>query len=651
MILSSGLKKAIIKRRLPLVVAAHLVLIVISNYVAFWLRFDGHIPEHYTQIMLEMLPWLVVVRGCAFLLHRLYKGLWRYTGIWDLWNIVSASVLGSLAFFILIHAILGQKEYPRSVFALDTILLVFFLGGLRLPWRIHRELSRREKKGKRVLIYGAGDAGEMIARDMKQHPEYRYDPVGFIDDDGSKVGQSIHGLPVFGTREALPKVIAKRNIDEVVVAIPSALPSTMREVLKGLEPFNIPIKTTPNLRDILDEKVTLNEIRNLSVEDLMTRSAVNMDLSAVRSMLKGKRVFVTGAGGSIGSELCRQIAELGPSELVLFERYENGLYDIANELIRKGHKDLIQSVIGDVTDRELINRLFQTRTPEVIFHAAAHKHVPLMQYNPCEAIKNNVAGTRILSKAAVKHGVGKFVMISTDKAVNPTSVMGASKRVAEMIVNSMADHSMTSFVAVRFGNVLGSKGSVVPLWMDQIKRHGPVTVTHPDMQRYFMLIPEAVELVLLAAAVGGDAVTYVLQMGEQINVTEMARNVIRLSGFVPDVEIPIQYTGLRPGEKLFEELVAEDEVAEPSAVKEILKIRNTGFADSNHLRRKVRELEKVANQGDSLAVVSCLKELIPNFAPAEGSVDSSFTPGGAEDSILPSSSTSSAKTIETQMAS
>jgi FlaA1/EpsC-like NDP-sugar epimerase len=644
-----GLKRIILKWRLPLVVAAHLSLILISNYLSFWLRFDGQIPERYKQIMVEALPWLLVVRGCSFLLHRLYKGLWRYTGIWDLWNIISASVLGSIVFFILIHGILGQKEYPRSVFALDTILLVFFLGGLRLPWRIYRELNRREKKGKRVLIYGAGDAGEMIARDMKQHPEYRYDPVGFIDDDGSKVGQSIHGLPVFGKREALPKVIEKKRIDEVVVAIPSALPSTMRDLLKSLEPFNIPIKTTPNLRDILDERVTVNEIRNLSVEDLMTRRAVNMDLNAVKSMLKGKRVLVTGAGGSIGSELCRQIAALDPSELILFERYENGLYDIANELIRTGHKDIIRNVIGDVTDRELVNRLFQIRTPEVIFHAAAHKHVPLMQFNPCEAIKNNVAGTRVLSKAAVKHGVGKFVMISTDKAVNPTSIMGASKRVAEMIVNAMADHSMTSFVAVRFGNVLGSKGSVVPLWVDQIKRHGPVTVTHPDMQRYFMLIPEAVELVLLASAVGGDAVTYVLQMGEQINVTEMARNLIRLSGFVPDVEIPIVYTGLRPGEKLFEELVAHDEVAEPCAVKEILKIRKTGFADSSLLRRKVRELEKAAFQGDSSAVVACLRELIPNFAPADGSVVSSVSQAAGENSARPSSP-ASAESIERQMA-
>lgn len=327
-------------------------------------------------------------------------------------------------------------------------------------------------------------------------------------------------------------------------------------------------------------------------------------------MLQGKRVFVSGAGGSIGSELCRQIAKLGAEELLLFDRYENGLYDAANELTRQGYK--IQTLIGDVTDHANVNRLFQTLTPEVVFHAAAHKHVPLMEYNPCEAIKNNVAGTRILAKAAVKHGVGKFVLISTDKAVNPTSVMGASKRVAELIVNLMAENSMTSFVAVRFGNVLASKGSVVPLFLEQIRRGGPVTVTHPDMQRYFMSIPEAVQLVLATAALGGDAVTYVLKMGEQINVTEMARNLIRLSGFVPD-DIPIVYSGLRPGEKLYEELVGDDETAEPSPIPEILKIHQRGVIDPIRIRQKVREIEMAAQRGDRDAVRDCLKALIPTY--------------------------------------
>jgi FlaA1/EpsC-like NDP-sugar epimerase len=465
----------------------------------------------------------------------------------------------------------------------------------------------------------------MIARDMKQHPEYRYHPIGFIDDNPSKVGQSIHGIPVLGTRNGLAKIISSKKIEEVIFAVPSADPTVRRGVFAQLEPFKIPIKTTPNLIDILDEKVTVGQIRNLAIEDLMSRMPVDLDLSSVERMLRGKRVMVTGAGGSIGAELCRQVASLSPETLVLLERYENGLYEIANELIRYGHERIIHPVIADVTEQDHIQRIFRQYSPEVVFHAAAHKHVPLMEENPCEAIKNNVTGTRILAKAAIRNGTGKFVLVSTDKAVNPTSVMGASKKVAEMIVHSLADNSMTSFVAVRFGNVLASHGSVIPLFLAQIKRGGPVTVTHPDMQRYFMLIPEAVKLVMLAASMGGDAETYVLQMGDQLKVVEMARNLIRLSGLIPEEDIPIIFTGLRPGEKLFEELVGADEAADPSGIKEILKIRQTHRVDPIHLRRRVRKLEELAVRGNQELLFECLRELIPNFNSNTKSIATSGT--------------------------
>ena len=612
---SHPLRTTLLQHRLPLVVVAHLLLIPISNYISFWLRFDGVIPRQFMNLMWQMLPWLVIIRAIIFLTNRLYHGLWRYTGIWDLWRIVSATVLGTVLFYLLTHTVLGIKAYPRSIFVIDSILQIFLLSAIRLPWRIHRELKRSAKKGKRVIIYGAGDAGEMIVRDMKVHPEYNYDPVGFLDDSSRKVGQSIHGIPVLGTRKSMANVIRDYSIEEVIVAIPSADPPVLREILKQLEPFNIPIKTTPNLRDILDGKVKISQIRNLAVEDLLVRMPVNLDLSAVSQMLKGKRVLVTGAGGSIGSELCRQIVKLEVSELFLLERYENGLYEITQELERMGYKNCIRPFIADVTDKRRIKRIFKDYRPELVFHAAAHKHVPLMESNPCEAIKNNVTGTRLLASAALRFGVGKFVFISTDKAVHPTSIMGASKRIAEMIVNSMANRGNTTFVTVRFGNVLASKGSVVPLFQDQIRRGGPVTITHPNMKRYFMLIPEAVQLVLISGAMPVHGTTYVLQMGEQIEVLEMARNIIRLSGFIPETEIPIVYSGLRPGEKLFEELVAEDEVAEPSDIPEILRIRQLHVPDRRTFRNTVRCLETAAFHHDLPKVIFHLKSLITAFQP------------------------------------
>jgi FlaA1/EpsC-like NDP-sugar epimerase len=611
----SKLTKYIYRYRQPIVIAIHILLIPLSNYLAFWLRFDGAIGPRFGELMVRMFPWLILIR-CAILYgYRLFQGLWRYTSIWDLWNIVASTFISSLLFYILVRIVLGIEAYPRSVYVVDSIILIFFLGGIRLSWRMRRELNRSflVKKGKRVLIYGAGDAGEMIVRDMKHHSDYRYEPVGFVDDDASKVGQRIHGVRVFGTRSSLPEIIVKQSIDEIILAIPSADPSVMREVLKTLQQFNIPIKTLPNLSDILDGTVTVSQIRNLSVVDLLSRVPVNLDLSVVGEMLHDRRVLVTGAGGSIGAELCRQIAKLGPQELVLFERYENGLFDITNELLAKGYGNGIQPVIGDITDEARVTHIFQKHSPEVVFHAAAHKHVPLMEYNPCEAVKNNIIGTQIVARAAIKSGVNKFVFISTDKAVNPTSIMGASKNVGENLIQAISEDGMTSFVAVRFGNVLASNGSVVPLFLEQIKRGGPVTVTHPEMRRYFMLIPEAVQLVLLAAGMSDDGETYVLEMGEQLNVAEMARNIIRLSGFVPDVDIPIIYTGLRPGEKLFEELVADDEVAEPSAFPEILRIRKMNPLDTVELMQKIRQLQEFSLDGNETAVVESLTHMIPTF--------------------------------------
>ena len=606
--------------RLPwwrwLVIVSHLGFIVLANYLAFWLRFDGTIPEREFSILIQMLPWLVVIRGLIFIPFRLYGGLWRYTGIYDLRDLGAGVAVSTLFFYLVVHWGLGLLDYPRSVFIVDSMVLIFLVGGLRVGRRIYRE-HRHSRRKKRVLVYGAGDAGEMVVRDMKKHVDYR--PIGFIDDDSGKVGQRIHGVVVLGTRESLPAVMNQEKPDEVLVAIPGADPSAVRAIVKALEPFKLPIKTVPNLRDLLSGDVGMSDVRNLSIEDLLARAPVGLEAERVTQLIKGKRVMVTGAGGSIGSQLCRQILESDPEALLLFERYENSLYAVANDL--EQHASRLHSVIGDVTDVRRLNGVVRDFRPDIIFHAAAHKHVPLMELNVCEAVKNNIIGSRRVAQAAGHYGAERCVLISSDKAVDPSSVMGATKRVAELIFQDMAARfSSTRFVAVRFGNVLGSNGSVFPRFIQQIKSGGPVTVTHPEMRRYFMLISEAVLLVLHAAALGGKGSLYVLEMGEQIKLVEMARNLIRLSGFVPDEEIPISFVGLRPGEKLSESLVSEDELIEPSPVAKVLRVRNRATDESVRITpRMLRALERRAIQGDSLAVLQLIASIVPRFQIAADS--------------------------------
>lgn len=605
----------ILKCRRLFIATFHIVLIVCANYLAFWFTFEGAIPTKQILVWRQMLPWLIVIRGLTFIPFRLYGGLWRYTGIWDLRNIVLAVSGSTGLFMIVVYWGFQLREYPRSVLVMDAMLLICLMGGIRLGRRLYRLIGSLERK-KRVLIYGAGDAGEMIVRDMKSNPSYTYKPIGFIDDDVTKVGQHIHGVRVLGTSQRLPEILVTQSPDEILVAIRCPQPSAMRSMVEALEPFKkVSIKTLPNLQDILDSKVTVTQIRDLAVEDLLARAPIGLDPEAVRHFVTGKRVLVTGAGGSIGSELCRQIAALHPSTLLLYERYENNLYAIGNDLTAQDGGLDFHCIIGDITDVQRVNALFAEYQPAIVFHAAAHKHVPLMEQNPCEAVKNNVLGTRIVAEAAVRYGAERFMLISTDKAVNPVSVMGASKRVAEFIVRMMSQQSQTRFMAVRFGNVLGSNGSVVPHFLAQIKAGGPVTVTHPDVRRYFMLIPEAVHLVLHAAALGEDGTIYVLEMGEQIKVLEMARNLIRLAGYVPEEEIPITIVGLRPGEKLAEELVEAEESMQPSGMEKIFQVRVRDLPERQWLTQQVTKLENLASHGQPKEVIECLCVLVPTFQP------------------------------------
>ncbi|GJL49661.1 MAG: hypothetical protein NPIRA01_08880 [Nitrospirales bacterium] len=610
------LRSISLQYRRPVILMLDLVLIVLANYLAFWLRFDGKIPIEAKYVFATMLPWVVLIRGITFSLFRLNEGLWRYTSIWDLQSIVSGVLSSTLVFYALVHWGFEVISYPRSVFVVDSVLLIGFLVGIRLPSRLYREHGLWAGK-KRILVLGAGDAGEQIVREMKTNPSYHYDPIGFVDDDPSLVGQRIHGVKVLGTREELSTILLTEQPQEVVVAMPGINPAVLREIISGLETFKIPIKTLPNLQDLLDGKVTVSQIRHLKIEDLLSRPPVGLQPQSVQQLIKGKRILVTGAGGSIGSELCRQILEFQPHVLVLFERYENSLYSIANELADRKSSSPVYSVIGDITDAPHLYATMKKYSPDIIFHAAAHKHVPLMEINPGEALKNNVLGTRTVVEAADHSGVERLVFISTDKAVNPSSVMGATKRVAELVVQDMARRSKTRFLTVRFGNVLGSNGSVVPRFQEQIKAGGPVTVTHPAVKRYFMLISEAVHLVLQAATLGEQGATYVLEMGEQIKLVELARNLIRLSGFVPKKEIPITFIGLRPGEKLEEELVGDNEEAEPSPVPKIQQIRSKTLPNLMLVSKRIVELEQNLSLGDPGFPIQYLQQMIPNFQVLE----------------------------------
>jgi FlaA1/EpsC-like NDP-sugar epimerase len=603
---------ALFDRRSLMKLGTLVALVCLANFGAFWLRFDGDIPEWAMDLFISTLPILVLVRLAMFAPFRLYGTVWQYTSLWDLMNLMGASIAGTLVFALVVRYGLGHVHYPRSVYLIDALLLVALTAGVRLARRMQYSFSSSTDQ-KRVLIYGAGDAGERLVRELRENQGFGYQPVGFVDDDPRKTGQRIHGVKVLGTRAHLHRIMENVSPNTVLIAMPSVEPETVRQIAKMLLGYQLSIKILPDLSVLLDGKSEVNQLRNLSVEDLLHRPRVCQDRSRSASLLDGKRILVTGAGGSIGSELCRQIAGHSPEALILYERYENSLYAIHGELSHGGRPGLIYPVIGDVTDRKRLRSMMEAYRPHIVFHAAAHKHVPLMEYNPCEAVKNNVSGTRMVASLAEDMQVERFIMISTDKAVSPSSVMGATKRIAELIVQDLARTGQTTFTTVRFGNVLGSNGSVVPHFLQQIKSGGPVTVTHPDVERYFMLIPEAVELVLQAASLAEQGSTYVLEMGEPVKLQDLARHLIRLSGFVPDHEIPITFTGLRPGEKLSEELVGPDETIMPSSSREILKVSSNHIPGHEWLASEIAQLERLAQAQNAEDVLASIRLLVPSF--------------------------------------
>lgn len=608
-----SIKNFILENRRPAVIFIHFFQAALANYLAFILRFEGAPPVLYLKMFLSYLPVLLLIRMFLFFQAGLQKDLWRYASVDDLVKIVKSTTIGTVVFFVIVKFLAGGAGYPRSVYVLDWLLLIMISGGSRLMIRILRDYLRSSGPGKRVLIYGAGDASEMLVRDIRNNHKYTCQVIGFIDDDPYKKGLSIHGLPIFGTQSVLGKIVEKYRPDEIVISMPSADFKKKNEIYLACKPFNLPIKTLPGLNDIFDGKVSVSHIKPLSLEDLLQRDEIRTDIKEVEEYIHGKSVLVTGAGGSIGSELSRQIFKYGPARLVLFDRYENGIFQVDHELYAKKGKVFMKAVVGDMRDRHGLENLFSTHEPHIVFHAAAHKHVPLMEFNAVEAVKNNIFGTKNLMDAAVSHGVESFVMVSTDKAVNPTNIMGATKRVAEFMTMSMNSSCSTKFTTVRFGNVLGSNGSVIHTFTEQLKRGGPLTITHPDIKRFFMLIPEAVQLVLTAAAASEGGNIFVLDMGKQIRIVDLAENLIRLKGYVPHEEIKIEYVGLRPGEKLYEELFDESEaiMETPHEKLKIASPRNVPTRSA--IEQTLAELARHIANNDHNKIIPELQKIVPNF--------------------------------------
>ena len=612
--------QAVLQHRSALVVCLQLGLIAAANVTAFALRFDGDVPPDQVQLLLSGLPVVLAICMASLIAFGIQRGLWRYVDLHDLGRILWATVTSSVVLYGVLHGLFGWVAYPRSVIILTGVFSGLFLAGIRLTVRWFREwLSAVSPTARRVLVVGAGHASELLVRDMLSSEYSQYRPVGLVDDDPIKQKMKIHGVPVVGAIVDLATLARELAAHEIIVAIPSASTRLKQRILAASDGCKVPIKILPSMKQLLAKSEALRRIRPMCLEDLLQREAIQMDLQELYPLFEGKRVLITGAGGSIGSELCRQIARYQPATLILFERYENGLYALDLELRVAFPKIRIIPVVGDITVSDQAVEVLRQTNPEIIFHAAAHKHVPLMELNPKEAVRNNVFGTKIVAEAALACGVDRFVLISTDKAVNPTSVMGATKRVAEDLLQSLSHRGKTKFTAVRFGNVLGSNGSVVPLFTEQIRRGGPVTVTHPEIKRFFMTIPESVQLVLQASHLGRGGEVFVLDMGEQVKVVDLARNMIVLSGLVPDQDIQIVYSGLRPGEKLHEELFDEREQVEPTSHIKIRRAISPPETQWDRLDQAIAALETAVSHGDDDELIRRLKEAVPTYTPTSSS--------------------------------
>ena len=573
----------------------------LSLFLSFWLRFDFHFPKKYFPLFWHSLPFFVILKLAFLYWFGLYRIIWRYVGLREFVNILKALSLSEIILFVLFKYFFPVFDlflgYPRSIFLMDLYISILFISGFRITKRVYREFFNQNhiSGGKRTLILGAGDVGEMVVRDLARRNFRDYHPQGFLDDDPMKRGTFIHGIPVLGTLEDLEKIARREGVEALIVAIARLSHRKLREVYYRAQEAGIKeIKAVPSLYAYTEPRVESLRLEDLRVEDLLKREEVKVEKEKIRKFLRGKRVLITGAGGSIGSELTRQVASFGPEKLVLFEIDETELHRMMLEL-KELYPEMEEKtifVVGDITDREKVERVFREYQPEIVFHAAAYKHVPMMEFNPEEAVRVNIFGTYYVASAAVRYGTKKFIMISTDKAVRPTSIMGATKRMAEYICQALNDGN-TEFVSVRFGNVLGSRGSVLPIFLEQIKKGGPVTVTHKDMKRYFMTVSEAVALVLQASVMGRGGQVMVLDMGKPVKILKLAEELIRLHGLEPYKDIAIKFTGLRPGEKLFEELLTAEEGTEATYHERIFIAKNTPKFSHEEIANILKEFQDI----------------------------------------------------------
>jgi len=615
----------LLKIRKPLILLVHLIAFALSLLLSFLLlknmRFESYwLTKQYPVLLVLFLTVKLIVFGIC----GQYRGWWRYVGISDLVSILRACLISTFVIVVIWYTAL-QLERTRpildilagtsqAIFILDMGGTFLLLAGARMIVRLYYEEFRTVESSrlKRFLIVGAGNAGEALLREIHRMSVVQFDVIGFIDDDPAKQGINIHGIPVLGTVNQLPDICSDEDIDEIAIAIPSATHQQLRRVIQVCEGTKIRFRTVPSVTDIASGKFRVSQIRDVDINDLLGRDVVELDLELIEAFIKGKVILVTGAGGSIGSEMCRQICHFQPKLLVLIEQAENPLFYVERELFSSYPGVKSKAVVCNITDRIRVNDVFKRHQPQVVIHAAAHKHVPLMELNPGEAIKNNVIGTKLMADAADRFGSRNFVMISTDKAVNPTSLMGSSKRIAEMYIQDLDRTSDTHFVTVRFGNVLGSEGSVVPIFKKQIEEGGPVTVTHPEMKRYFMTIPEASQLVLQAAAMGKGGEIFVLDMGEPVKIVDLARVLITLSGFKVGEDIEIAYTGVRPGEKLFEELRIKGEDMQMTRHPKISIWKNVPM-NREQLRAGIERLAHVATIQEYTEIIKEVKKLVPEY--------------------------------------
>ena len=594
------------------------ILINAVALAALYTRFEFSIPalaeSGFAETYLRLAPFYTAAALIIFSLLRLYRSLWEYASIGELRNLMLAGILASGA-LMGICAVSGQY-LPRSMPVINAVYLFLVIGGVRYAYRLARRIAKHPvEQRRRTMLIGAGAGGALVLRELRRSQFSRNNVVCIIDDDPLKQGSYLLGVKVVGGRDCIEAAVARYRVSDIILALPSATPGQRRAIVEICQRTKCRIQTLPGLYQLASGQVRVEQIRNVDVEDLLGRDKVQVDSTGICSYFTGKRVLVTGGGGSIGSELCRQIAALKPKQLIIFDIYENNAYAIQQELAHT-HPELDLAVlIGSVRDRARVDDLFRTYRPEIVCHAAAHKHVPLMEGSPNEAIKNNVFGTLHTAQAADAYGAETFVLISTDKAVNPTNIMGASKRLCEMIVQVMGKHSKTKYTAVRFGNVLGSNGSVIPLFKKQIAYGGPVTVTHKDIIRYFMTISEAVSLVLQACVYAEGGEVFVLNMGEPVRIDDLARNMIRLSGLEPDVDIAIQYTGLRPGEKLFEELLMQDEGLDKTP-NELIFIGHFNDFDEERLTEALAELRNASERNDD-NIRALVEKFVHTYHPAE----------------------------------